>query len=104
MTDAALVGTATTPKAEWTGLDHLEGQTVKILADGIIRDDRTVIGGAILLDQPASRIEAGLAYTHEIERSEEHTSELQSLMRISYAVFCLKKKTHQVTRHKKATK
>src|SRR3546814_7671981 len=29
------------------------------------------------------------------ERSEEHTSELQSLMRISYAVFCLKKKTEQ---------
>src|SRR3546814_2047482 len=28
------------------------------------------------------------------ERSEEHTSELQSLMRRSYAVFCLKKKTH----------
>src|SRR3546814_5438961 len=28
-------------------------------------------------------------------RSEEHTSELQSLMRISYAVFCLKKKLHQ---------
>src|SRR3546814_10860476 len=28
------------------------------------------------------------------KRSEEHTSELQSLMRISYAVFCLKKKTH----------
>src|SRR3546814_9638974 len=30
------------------------------------------------------------------DRSEEHTSELQSLMRISYAVFCLKKKTHQI--------
>src|SRR3546814_8336123 len=30
-----------------------------------------------------------------VERSEEHTSELQSLMRISYAVFCLKKNTHQ---------
>src|SRR3546814_2669341 len=30
-------------------------------------------------------------------RSEEHTSELQSLMRISYAVFCLKKKIHQQT-------
>src|SRR3546814_20156369 len=29
------------------------------------------------------------------ERSEEHTSELQSLMRISYAVFCLKKKTQK---------
>src|SRR3546814_9664893 len=32
-------------------------------------------------------------------RSEEHTSELQSLMRISYAVFCLKKKKHTYTRH-----
>src|SRR3546814_2236995 len=30
------------------------------------------------------------------ERSEEHTSELQSLMRISYAVFCLKKKIHTI--------
>src|SRR3546814_1422934 len=30
-----------------------------------------------------------------LQRSEEHTSELQSLMRISYAVFCLKKKKHQ---------
>src|SRR3546814_2659860 len=29
-------------------------------------------------------------------RSEEHTSELQSLMRISYAVFCLKKKTNKI--------
>src|SRR3546814_6467008 len=35
-------------------------------------------------------------------RSEEHTSELQSLMRISYAVFCLKKKKKN-THHKKAT-
>src|SRR3546814_8485987 len=31
-------------------------------------------------------------YNYESQRSEEHTSELQSLMRISYAVFCLKKK------------
>src|SRR3546814_8124165 len=32
---------------------------------------------------------------HQPVRSEEHTSELQSLMRISYAVFCLKKKTNK---------
>src|SRR3546814_1561011 len=32
----------------------------------------------------------------EVERSEEHTSELQSLMRSSYAVFCLKKKYNNV--------
>src|SRR3546814_10562235 len=34
---------------------------------------------------------------HRWNRSEEHTSELQSLMRISYAVFCLKKKTKKQT-------
>src|SRR3546814_2319746 len=34
------------------------------------------------------------------ERSEEHTSELQSLMRISYAVFCLKKKNKKKRHHK----
>src|SRR3546814_4278021 len=33
-------------------------------------------------------------------RSEEHTSELQSLMRISYAVFCLKKKKQQYDQHR----
>src|SRR3546814_9269354 len=36
-----------------------------------------------------------LAPTTQKLRSEEHTSELQSLMRISYAVFCLKKKKHK---------
>src|SRR3546814_8248142 len=34
-----------------------------------------------------------IGYFKKLKRSEEHTSELQSLMRISYAVFCLKKKT-----------
>src|SRR3546814_4615090 len=37
-------------------------------------------------------------------RSEEHTSELQSLMRISYAVFCLKKKKKKTTRQQSSTK
>src|SRR3546814_6974105 len=40
------------------------------------------------------------AVSSRLARSEEHTSELQSLMRISYAVFCLKKKNtqqHQIT-------
>src|SRR3546814_1364823 len=36
----------------------------------------------------------------QCERSEEHTSELQSLMRISYAVFCLKKKTANLSQHR----
>src|SRR3546814_10606908 len=37
---------------------------------------------------------ATAAISTSVVRSEEHTSELQSLMRISYAVFCLKKKKH----------
>src|SRR3546814_3153215 len=48
------------------------------------------VGDLVRLDEPAHR-DIG----HQlrlVRRSEEHTSELQSLMRISYAVFCLKKK------------
>src|SRR3546814_1554029 len=52
--------------------------------------------------RPASM---GLTHTStpSKRRSEEHTSELQSLMRLSYAVFCLKKKTcekHEMTAHR----
>src|SRR3546814_4757928 len=46
---------------------------------------------------PQSRRRTGnIAAMVKINRSEEHTSELQSLMRISYAVFCLKKKKTQI--------
>src|SRR3546814_6477832 len=48
-----------------------------------IRNDRIVLGAEIAAGE--RRLAGG-------GRSEEHTSELQSLMRISYAVFCLKKK------------
>src|SRR3546814_5477481 len=41
--------------------------------------------------------------TRKIWRSEEHTSELKSLMRISYAVFCLQKKTQKTTHTSKRT-
>src|SRR3546814_3161182 len=46
------------------------------------------VAGAILEDDRAARDCGG---KDSIDKSEEHTSELQSLMRISYAVFCLKK-------------
>src|SRR3546814_6373988 len=53
--------------------------------------------GRHLVGEGASALaeEATPGRTHGHERSEEHTSELQSLMRISYAVFCLKKKNIQ---------
>src|SRR3546814_8848440 len=43
-------------------------------------------------DAPSLREDSQAAGQARLPRSEEHTSELQSLMRISYAVFCLKKK------------
>src|SRR3546814_10434248 len=49
---------------------------------------------AVLADLAAA-FEVPVVVDGEPYRSEEHTSELQSLMRISYAVFCLKKKKHQ---------
>src|SRR3546814_7642692 len=60
--------------------------TIHIIADAIKR------AGAA---EPAKIREALIA----TDRSEEHTSELQSLMRISYAVFCLKKKKYDKTKH-----
>src|SRR3546814_1811376 len=45
-----------------------------------------------LSDEPVRLWPHGCVVTGALARSEEHTSELQSLMRISYAVFCLKKK------------
>src|SRR3546814_4292672 len=59
-------------------------------ADGYVgfADDQSSAGGACAC---RGELFAGQRYTGG--RSEEHTSELQSLMRISYAVFCLKKKT-----------
>src|SRR3546814_1951237 len=62
-------------------------------------------GGAYYAILPASRLGLSLMDTpvaRLVERSEEHTSELQSLMRISYAVFCLKKK-NTITQHTKHT-
>src|SRR3546814_3482006 len=58
-----------------------------------ILNDAEIVGIGIPTRLPAL---AGLLLA---SRSEEHTSELQSLMRISYAVFCLKKKKHQTNKY-----
>lgn len=65
--DATLSGSSPEPAAVWSGLGHLEGRTVKVLADGTVRPDAVVAGGAITLDVPARDVTAGLAYAHEIE-------------------------------------
>src|SRR3546814_7426823 len=56
-------------------------------APGFARDEAVDLPGADRLH----RQRGGQHAQDDVARSEEHTSELQSLMRISYAVFCLKK-------------
>ncbi|MCB1530918.1 MAG: hypothetical protein H6853_04825 [Rhodospirillales bacterium] len=65
--DSALTGESATPKTTWSGLDHLEGASVSIIADGTPQTDKTVTGGSVTLDEPASRLEIGLSYTHIIK-------------------------------------
>src|SRR3546814_7333957 len=55
--------------------------------------DRGVVGNDHAVEAPAVAQQLAQQLALRGARSEEHTSELQSLMRISYAVFCLKRKT-----------
>src|SRR3546814_10763143 len=55
---------------------------------GVLESGALAVG-----DSVAAAVDGDRRQAIVINRSEEHTSELQSLMRISYAVFCLKKKT-----------
>lgn len=66
-TDAAITGTHTTGVATWTGLAHLEGKEVDILADGVVMQRMTVAGGQITLGRTAKDVEIGLPYTTTIE-------------------------------------
>src|SRR3546814_6186294 len=59
------------------------------------RKTNNVNACAFQLVDPAGHGKGGAG----LDRSEEHTSELQSLMRTSYAVFCLKKKKLQIKMH-----
>src|SRR3546814_3938353 len=70
------------------GVHHLSGHVELALLGGTVADPH---GSAALVAGQPRELELRQA------RSEEHTSELQSLMRISYAVFCLKKKNQTDT-------
>jgi len=50
-----------------SGLNHLEGETVQILADGSAHADKTVSGGSITLDRNASTVHVGYSYTSLVE-------------------------------------
>lgn len=55
------------PADEISGLDHLEGETVSVLADGAVHPQRVVTGGAITLDVEASKVHVGLPITADLE-------------------------------------
>src|SRR3546814_4804514 len=78
-------------KSEWTSVIEEDlGEMIEAgqrIGAAVAQMDRR-IGMQITLPPDAKRVKPNL-------RSEEHTSELQSLMRISYAVFCLKKKKNK---------
>src|SRR3546814_1099993 len=76
-------------------LDPDRRRPVRALRHGL---RRCLLGGAWQVGaeagaDPSQAIRRAVRGMRSEDRSEEHTSELQSLMRISYAVFCLKKKT-----------
>src|SRR3546814_1896829 len=67
------------------------GKEIEVLSDAEVAVERELLGHVSQAIARLRGIPAQVEPGHP-SRSEEHTSELQSLMRISYAVFCLKKK------------
>src|SRR3546814_2757730 len=75
---------------------------VRITTTGVLlmKAERKVAPLIMVTSDSNSRPPPALAANRPRGRSEEHTSELQSLMRISYAVFCLKKKNEVIQSHR----
>lgn len=85
------VSYAGAPTSSVGGLTHLEGQTVEVLADGARVGDRVVSGGAIALDEPASKVAAGLGFRARLvpmrlEAGSDDGTAQGKVKRISHAV------------------
>lgn len=65
--DSGLAGNSQTARSTWSGLDHLNEQTVKVLADGTVQIDTVVSDGEVSLGEPALSVQVGLGYVHNIE-------------------------------------
>src|SRR3546814_9552429 len=88
---AEVLGLRLGPAAEVADRDEIELRELARVLRGDLRIRRAVI---VLRDDFLCLVGVQVIQVRlgDLARSEEHTSELQSLMRISYAVFCLKKK------------
>src|SRR3546814_5969965 len=104
-----MLGLVSTPASSAALLLNLEGLATMAIAWAVFKEnvDRRLLLGALAILAAAALLSwqgsagglglgalaiAGACLAWGIDRSEEHTSELQSLMRASYAVFCLTKK------------
>src|SRR3546814_7328486 len=99
--------------AKSSPIEYAEGlQDHLLIAHGMI-DDNVFFKDSVMMAQrlielrkdkweiaPYPMERHGFVHPDAWYRSEEHTSELQSLMRISYAVFCLKKKTTKILKQR----
>jgi len=65
--DCGITGENPAGQAVWTGLDHLEGKTVQVWADGAYGGSFTVSGGSITLPAPKKSVQIGLGFTPLIE-------------------------------------
>ncbi|HDL7723247.1 TPA: hypothetical protein PXP08_000641 [Yersinia enterocolitica] len=66
-TDAAITATSEAGASVWSGLNHLEGSTVDVIADGAVMPQQIVSGGAVTLSRNAKRVEIGLHYDTTIQ-------------------------------------
>ncbi|CNG65640.1 hypothetical protein [Yersinia intermedia] len=66
-TDAAVTATSEAGASIWSGLNHLEGSTVDVIADGAVMPQQAVSGGAVTLSRKAKRVEIGLHYDTTIQ-------------------------------------
>lgn len=66
-TDSSVVDTDVTGKTVWTGLSHLEGETVDVVGDGVVMPQQVVESGQITTPDPVKSIEIGLHYKTTIK-------------------------------------
>src|SRR3546814_9383390 len=86
--DAAVAGLGIAQHSTWHVCEDLRAGRLQV-----VLPDHSIADSGIYAVMPQRRLVPPRVRAFTEFRSEEHTSELQSLMRISYAVYCLKKKT-----------
>src|SRR3546814_10784507 len=83
------------PRAELEILAHQDDLHIQCIAQDVLHEPLCADLGKGFIESAHIHL-LGAGCLEQLQRSEEHTSELQSLMRISYAVFCLTKKKHRI--------